>query len=85
MLRKNLNAINASPLLKPWVLSFSYGRALQASVIREWSGKEENVSKAQKTLLHRAKANGEAQKGKYSGEDAAASAAESLFNAKHAY
>merc|ERR1719481_513504 len=26
----NLNAINNSPLLKPWALTFSYGRALQA-------------------------------------------------------
>jgi len=82
---KNLNAINICPLLKPWALSFSYGRALQASVIRDWGGKDENIEKAQKVLLHRAKANGEAQLGKYAGEDSAAAAAQSLFVANHAY
>ncbi|KAH7699769.1 aldolase [Aphelenchoides avenae] len=82
---KNLNAINNAPLAKPWWLSFSYGRALQASVLKAWQGKDENIEKAQKTLLHRAKANGEAQLGKYAGEDAAAEAAESLFVAKHSY
>jgi fructose-bisphosphate aldolase class I len=81
----NLNAINQCPLLKPWTLSFSYGRALQASVIREWSGKDENVGKAQQVLLHRAKANGQAQLGQYAGEDSAAAAAQSLFVANHAY
>lgn len=82
---KNLNAINQCPLQKPWTLSFSYGRALQASVIREWGGKDENVQKAQTVLLHRAKANGDAQLGNYAGEDSAAAAAQSLFVAKHAY
>uniref|UniRef100_A0A914E0A4 Fructose-bisphosphate aldolase n=1 Tax=Acrobeloides nanus TaxID=290746 RepID=A0A914E0A4_9BILA len=82
---KNLNAINQVKLIKPWGLSFSFGRALQASVLRDWQGKDENIVKAQKTLLHRAKANGDAQLGKYTGEDAAAAAAESLFVAKHSY
>nr|AAR09171.1 aldolase [Heterodera glycines] len=81
----NLNAINSVPGPKPWTLSFSYGRALQSSVIKKWNGKDENLGDAQKVLLHRAKANGDAQQGKYTGEEAAASAAESLFVAKHAY
>ncbi|KAK0139650.1 Fructose-bisphosphate aldolase C [Merluccius polli] len=34
----NLNAINTCPLAKPWILSFSYGRALQASALRTWRG-----------------------------------------------
>uniref|UniRef100_A0A915D0D3 Fructose-bisphosphate aldolase n=1 Tax=Ditylenchus dipsaci TaxID=166011 RepID=A0A915D0D3_9BILA len=76
---KNLNAINQAQLLKPWVLSFSFGRALQASVLKAWGGKDENIKKAQQTLLHRAKANGDAQLGKYAGEDAAAEAAQSLL------
>lgn len=41
-------------LLKPWKLTFSYGRALQASVLKAWQGKDENVEAAQKVLLHRA-------------------------------
>lgn len=82
---QNLNAINNVPGPKPWFLSFSYGRALQSSVLKSWSGKDENIAEAQKVLLHRAKANGDANQGKYTGEEAAGSAAESLFVAKHAY
>lgn len=52
---KNLNAINQVASIKPWKLSFSFGRALQASVIKAWSGKDSNIEEAQKTLLHRAK------------------------------
>lgn len=81
----NLNEINKAPGSKPWVLSFSYGRALQASVLKAWQGKDANIPAAQKVLLHRAKANGDAQLGKYSGENEAASAAESLFVKNHAY
>jgi fructose-bisphosphate aldolase class I len=82
---KNLNAINKVSGCKPWALSFSYGRALQASVLKAWQGKDENVAAAQKVYLHRAKANGLATLGKYEGEDAASSASESLFVAKHTY
>ncbi|KAI6239076.1 Fructose-bisphosphate aldolase [Aphelenchoides fujianensis] len=82
---KNLNAINQVKLGKPWVLTFSYGRALQASVLKAWQGKDENIEAAQRTLLHRAKANGDAQQGKYEGENEAANAAESLFVKNHAY
>lgn len=34
----NLNAMNALSGKKPWALSFSYGRALQASVLKAWAG-----------------------------------------------
>merc|ERR1711974_493905 len=63
----NLNAINALDAVKPWSLSFSYGRALQATVIKTWDGKKENVKAAQEAFLRRAKANSEAQWGKYAG------------------
>jgi fructose-bisphosphate aldolase, class I len=49
----NLNAINNQPK-RPWALTFSYGRALQASVLRAWQGKKENVGAAQTELLKRA-------------------------------
>uniref|UniRef100_A0A1I7X7G5 Fructose-bisphosphate aldolase n=1 Tax=Heterorhabditis bacteriophora TaxID=37862 RepID=A0A1I7X7G5_HETBA len=81
----NLNAINQVKMCKPWKLTFSYGRALQASVLKAWGGKDANVTAAQKTLLHRAKANGMAAMGKYEGEEAAGAAAESLFISKHSY
>jgi hypothetical protein len=43
---------------RPWALSFSFGRALQASVLKAWGGKKENWKAAQDALLVRAKANG---------------------------
>lgn len=36
---KNLNAINQYKGKKPWALTFSYGRALQASCLATWGGK----------------------------------------------
>lgn len=51
----HLNAINQVPLLRPWALTFSYGRALQASVLRAWGGKKENVAAGQAELIKRAK------------------------------
>lgn len=53
----HLNAINQVQLLKPWALTFSYGRALQASVLQAWKGKPENLKAAQDELLKRAKVN----------------------------
>ncbi|KFK24834.1 hypothetical protein AALP_AA8G030900 [Arabis alpina] len=64
----NLNAINQLKGKKPWSLTFSYGRALQQSTLKAWGGKEENVEKAQKAFLARAKANSEASVGGYKGD-----------------
>ncbi|CAD7680981.1 unnamed protein product [Nyctereutes procyonoides] len=76
----NLNAINKCPLLKPWALTFSYGRALQASALKAWGGKKENLKAAQEQYIKRALANSLACQGKYtpSGQ-AGAAASESLF------
>jgi len=82
----NLNAINKVDLLRPWALSFSYGRALQASVLKAWQGKDENIATAQEVLVHRARMNSLACRGLYEGEEAGATAAaESLFVANHQY
>jgi fructose-bisphosphate aldolase class I len=63
-----LNEINKYDAVKPWRLTFSYGRALQASVLDMWKGKPENVAAAQMVLLKRAQANGLASDGKYINE-----------------
>lgn len=81
----NLNAINQYPGKRPWALTFSYGRALQASVLSTWQGKDENIPAAKEALLKRAKANGLAAQGKYEGQFASTQAGESLFVAGHAY
>lgn len=80
----NLNALNQSKLKRPWALSFSYGRALQHSVIKTWNGKEENVQKAQEALIVRCKANSDAQLGKYQGSSDK-NANESLFVSNYVY
>ncbi|XP_063388766.1 fructose-bisphosphate aldolase-like [Cydia fagiglandana] len=72
----NLNAINRVQLKKPWTLTFSYGRALQASVWKTWAGKDENVPKAKAELLKRTKANGLASQGKYQQGSLTSSAAD---------
>ena len=64
----HLNAMNVlsrtTPGLgAPWTLSFSYGRALQASALAAWRGDPANKEAAQKALLERAEANGRASLG----------------------
>ncbi|GBG82800.1 hypothetical protein CBR_g36331 [Chara braunii] len=81
----NLNAINGLATKKPWTLSFSYGRALQASTLKTWAGKTENVEEAQKVFRDRAKANGEATLGKYIGDAGGRTASESLHVKDYKY
>ena len=81
-----LDAINRFEGKKPWTLTFSYGRALQQSVLKAWQGKPENVAAAQRELQIRAKANGEASLGKYTGSGAVGGAASaSLHVANYSY
>jgi fructose-bisphosphate aldolase, class I len=61
----HLSAINAIGSL-PWALTFSYGRALQSAPQAAWSGKAENVAKAQGAFAHRALMNSLAAMGKWS-------------------
>jgi fructose-bisphosphate aldolase class 1 len=62
-----LSCINTAAGPKPWVLTFSYGRALQDSCLKTWRGKDENVDAARQALLARALANSLASVGKYEG------------------
>merc|ERR1712045_984089 len=75
-----MNALQGAP--KPWALTFSYGRALQQSVLKTWLGKAENVAAAQAALLERARANGNAAKGLYEG---GSGATESTYVANYRY
>lgn len=60
----HLNAMNALGDL-PWQLSFSYGRALQASALRAWSGADEQLPAGQRAFAHRARMNHLARSGNY--------------------
>ena len=50
---------------RPWNLTYSYGRALQAPSLKAWSGETNNIPEAQKAFLKRAKLNSLASKGEY--------------------
>ena len=64
----HLNAINRLPGLKPWKITFSYGRALQDPALEAWHGRDENLAAGQMALYRRANCNGAASVGKYTDE-----------------
>lgn len=81
----NLNEMNKiTGIKRPWNLSFSYGRALQNTCVKTWSGKDENLVAAQTALINRATAHSEATHGKYAGSKDGAGK-ESLFVADYKY
>jgi fructose-bisphosphate aldolase, class I len=61
----NLNAMNIMAPDAPWVLSFSYARALQDPPMKLWAGRTENVRAAQQAFYQRLKMNSLARDGKY--------------------
>jgi fructose-bisphosphate aldolase class I len=63
---ENLNAINQ--IGGPSPLSFSYGRALQASALEAWRGDSSNVEAAQAAFAHRARMNSLAAAGEWSAD-----------------
>jgi fructose-bisphosphate aldolase class I len=79
----HLNAMNKIGGKRPWALTFSYGRALQATVLKTWKGDAANVPAAQQALLVRAKANSEASLGKYAGDSGGETT--SLFVKNYSY
>ena len=64
----NLNAMNAMYPNAPWVLSFSYARALQDPAMKAWAGKRENVAAAQQAFYRRIKMNSLARGGRWTPE-----------------
>jgi fructose-bisphosphate aldolase class I len=79
-----LNEINKVSRKSTTALTFSYSRALQSSCIKVWKGDPANVDAAQKQLLARAQANGEASKGEYT-PGSQPSDEESLFVKNYVY
>ncbi len=60
----HLNAMNQLGS-QPWPLSFSYGRALQASALKAWGGAASRVADGQRAFAHRARCNTQAALGLY--------------------
>ena len=66
----NLQALQDACPDAPWALTFSYGRALQSTTLKTWAGAPKGSTEwnaAHDILVKLAKANSEAQLGKYTG------------------
>ncbi|HSH22460.1 MAG TPA: class I fructose-bisphosphate aldolase [Acidimicrobiales bacterium] len=61
---EHLNAMNTMGP-HPWVLTFSYGRALQDAALEAWKGEASNRDASQQALSEAARANSEATSGSY--------------------
>ena len=62
----HLNAINKNYQNHlPWIVSFSFARAIQQPALDIWKGQNTNVEKAQKLLYSRAKLDAAARAGNY--------------------
>ena len=62
---KNLNEINKINDTN-FLITFSYGRGLQASALKEFGKKQDNIESIQKAFNHRARMNGLSSKGEWS-------------------
>ena len=62
---KNLNEINKINDTN-FLITFSYGRGLQASALKEFGKNQSNIENIQKAFNHRAKMNGLSSKGEWS-------------------
>jgi fructose-bisphosphate aldolase class I len=61
-----LNAMNATSGSRlPWVLTFSFARAIQQPALEIWQGRESHVAAAQRALRQRADSNRLARRGEY--------------------
>jgi fructose-bisphosphate aldolase, class I len=58
---------------------------VQNTVLKTWQGSDANRTAAQESLLRRAKANSEAQLGKYTPEGEDASAAQGMYEKGYTY
>ncbi len=62
----HLNAINKNFKNRlPWIVSFSFSRAIQQPALELWKGQNANVAEAQKMLLRHAKNDAAARLGNY--------------------
>ena len=63
----HLNAINKNFKNRlPWIVTFSFARAIQQPALEVWKGEDCNVKEAQQILYNRAKLDATARRGEYS-------------------
>lgn len=62
----HLNAINKNFKNRlPWIVTFSFARAIQQPAIEAWKGEDRNAKEAQQILYKRAKLDAAARRGEY--------------------
>lgn len=65
----HLNAINKNFKNRlPWIVTFSFARAIQQPAIEAWKGENKNIKEAQQILYKRAKLDAAARRGEYNNE-----------------
>lgn len=65
----HLNAINKNFKNRlPWIVTFSFARAIQQPAIEAWKGENKNIKEAQQILYKRAKLDATARRGEYNNE-----------------
>lgn len=65
----HLNAINKIHIGHlPWIVSFSFARAIQQPAIEAWKGEDSNINEAQQILYKRAKLDAAARRGAYNSD-----------------
>lgn len=65
----HLNAINKNLKNRlPWIVTFSFARAIQQPAIEAWKGENKNIKEAQRILYKRAKLDAAARRGEYNNE-----------------
>ena len=52
----NLDAMNRLAAVRPWPLSFSFGRALQSTTLRAWGGRQSSVESARVVFVAQCRA-----------------------------
>jgi fructose-bisphosphate aldolase class I len=77
----NVSGAAARRAALPWPLTFSFGRALQHPALQRWAGQDAHRADAQQALLHRARCNSAALRGRY--DTAVDQAAEAASGATH--
>ncbi|NQW17590.1 MAG: fructose-bisphosphate aldolase class I [Chloroflexi bacterium] len=64
----NLDAMNRSELDRPWNMTFSYGRGLQAAPLKKWGQDTSDITGTQEVFARRAKIVAAASRGEYSAD-----------------
>ena len=76
---RNLNELNIQGKNDPWALSFSFGRALQTSVLTLWAVEKASIDECRAMATAIAKVNGKATLGEFKGDHPSITAPDAML------